>query len=69
MHSLNPEQQQAFDAALAGYNMFVTGGAGTGKSAILAPQDATYRRDRQASELGVSNVHTTSQLFTRQRTF
>ena len=35
MHALNAEQQQAFDAVLAGHNMFVTGGAGTGKSVLV----------------------------------
>lgn len=33
--ALNAEQQRAYDAALAGYNLFVTGGAGTGKSVLV----------------------------------
>jgi len=32
---LNADQQRAHDAALAGYNLFVTGGAGTGKSTAV----------------------------------
>ncbi|KWT67504.1 DNA repair and recombination protein, putative helicase [Hyphomicrobium sulfonivorans] len=32
---LNPDQQHAYDAAVAGYNLFVTGGAGTGKSVLV----------------------------------
>lgn len=33
--TLNAEQRRAYDAALAGYNLFVTGGAGTGKSVLV----------------------------------
>ena len=33
--ALNAEQQRAYDAALAGFNLFVTGGAGTGKSVLV----------------------------------
>ena len=32
---LNDEQQRAYDAALAGFNLFITGGAGTGKSTVV----------------------------------
>ena len=34
-YALNTEQRLAFDAALAGYNLFATGGAGTGKSVLV----------------------------------
>ncbi len=33
--ALNAEQQRAYDAALSGFNMFITGGAGTGKSVLV----------------------------------